>query len=634
VTIPLKSYAFGRGTARILRCLEEFTMRPGSWVSICIGLLLLTVSGCPIGAAHLVSVDVGVQELDYQRVMSVASRTKGDWWAVANVSTWDRPGDEVRPLQVFRSADAGRSWREDPELSAALGRVVSGDSPNLDLFVWYTPDVGVIAGYMGARVLRTVDAGRTWESVPLPEELWVYDLARAGGRTWLCGSSGSIYRSDDAGASWRALRGTPFNDDDRCMSMSFLDTERGWALGMNGTLWETEDGGERWRQLTAPLPPEVDEVYGPTRERLEQVVRLTPEVGWIAGSASRFQTTDGGKTWHARPLPPEQQHAGLGLATTPTGQHVITLGTAGAEPRTWVPALNEDAVALGQDAVVTLEGSRLRTHVLGQLLWAGPLRSAGTGVLSPLQGLALKSDEEWLGWTGEHVVATFDAGRSWLTVGRVPQGPVQTLVLLKSGTALARTATGTLLRSPPYDLGRTWEPTTDALDAYDFAMNAGPAPGEARVSSPFECLLSTAPASLNVQFAHRGCFHSINNTLSLELSQDGARLSGELESLWQTRDRVLVEPRELSRVEGERIVRELAEVATREELPFDCGSTNSYHVVIKWSCPSSPMKGGKLEVEASDCSLPERMSVRLPENYKRAPHVHKVAERTLLNASH
>lgn len=603
-----------------------------SWAPVLIGLLLLFVSGCPIQAMHPPSVDLGIRELALPRVQSLTWRTERDWWAVADVSRWDTPPSEAPHFQVMRSGDAGLSWQEDPERSAALNRVASDEHLRLDHFVWYTPDIGVIAGDMGARVLRTVDAGHTWEFVPLPEELEVYDLARAGGRTWVCGSAGGIHRSDDAGASWRALKGTPFDDDDRCMAMSFLDTERGWALGMNGTLWETGDGGESWRQLTAPLPPEIEDIWGdPTRESLLHVVRLTPEVGWIAGGSSRFQTTDGGKTWHARSLTSEQEGAGLGVATTPTGQPVITVGMAGAAPDTWVPALKEDVVALGQVAVVTLGGSRLRTHVSGQLVWAGPLRSAGSGALTPLEGVTPKSHEEWLGWTGEHVVATFDAGRSWLTVGRFPQTPVETLVFLKNGTALARTETGTLLRSNAYAFGRTWEPTTDALDAYDFAMNAGPAPGEARVSSPFECLRSTVPASMTVQFGHHGCFHVVENTLHLELSQDGARLSGELRD--RRGDSVRVEPRELSRAEGERIVRELEEVATLEEVPRDCGSTDTFLVVIEWSCPSSPVKEHRLELRASDCRVPEGMHLRLPSGYERAPHVYQAAERTLEDMS-
>ncbi|MCY1019795.1 WD40/YVTN/BNR-like repeat-containing protein [Pyxidicoccus sp. MSG2] len=583
-------------------------------------------------------VDLGVQELDYQRVASVAQRMEGDWWAVVKGSRRGSPSNEAVPFQIMRSADAGRSWREEPELTAVLSRGIIDDHHNLDLFVWYTPDIGIIAGYMGARVLRTVDAGRTWHSVPLSEDLWVYDLERAGERTWLCGSSGGIHRSDDAGAHWRALKGTPFNDFDRCRSMSFLDTERGWALGSSGTLWETRDGGEHWQQLTAPEPPLVDSALRPPEpDRLLQVVRLTPEVGWLAGEASRFQTTDGGKTWHARPLTSEEQDSGLGLAVTPSGQQVITLGTVRGAPASWVPALNEDAVAMGENAVVTLGGSQLRTHVSGRLAWAGPLRSAGTGVATPLDGIAQKSSAEWLGWSGEHVVATFDAGRSWVKVGRFPQTPIQRLVFLKTGTALARTATGTLLRSRDVHFGREWVIATEAMDTYDFEMNAGPSAGEARVSSPFECLRSTAPATVDVRFIEQGCEHYVENTLRLELTRDGASLSGRLEESRLTVESVRVDhwkadALKLSRTEGERILRELEEAATHEEAPTGCGSTNSREVVLEWACPSSPVKEGRLVFKADKCGGHESLT-RWPGGYARALHLFQIAARTVKNAS-
>ncbi|WP_164015413.1 WD40/YVTN/BNR-like repeat-containing protein [Pyxidicoccus trucidator] len=625
-------------------------MQLTSWPPVLLGLMLLTESGCPTRDEPLLSneparpmdlairVDLGVQEFDYQRIASVSQRTEGDWWAVVNASRGNSPNQREPSFQLFRSSDAGRSWREDPELSAALGRVVSDElhPPRLDVFVWYTPEIGVIAGYMGARVLRTVDAGRTWKSVSLPEALWIYDLERANGRTWVCGSSGGIHRSDDAGASWRAMTGTPFNDHDRCRSMSFLDTERGWALGSTGTLWETQDGGERWRQLTAPVPPLVDSsLLPPEPDRLLQVVRLTPEVGWIAGKASRFQTTDGGKTWHARALTSEEQNSGLGIAVTPGGQHVITVGLARGAPDTWVPALNEDAVAMGGDAVVTLGGNQLRTHVSGRLAWAGRLRTVGTGVLTPLDGIAQKSQEEWLGWAGEHVAATFDAGRSWVTVGRFPQTPVQRLVFLKTGTALARTAGGTLLRSRDLLFGREWVTTTDGLDAYDFAVNAEPTTGEPLESAPFGCLLSTATASMQIRFTDQGCFHSVKNALQLEFTRDGASLSGTMEepSLAGPHS-VRVEQLKLSRAEGERIVREVAEAATHEEAPTDCGSTSSRIVVIEWACPSSPAKDGSLRLQAEYCSRRDGELTLRPGGYARALHVFKVAAQTLKNTPH
>lgn len=624
-----------------------------SWVPALLGLLL-TTPGCknrdepPRTEAPLRveapppepkprPVDLGVQELEYQSIASVTARAKEDWWAVVDAWPHDEALQKGPPFQVMRSADAGRSWREDRELTAALGQVITDNKSRPKLFVWYTPDIGVIAGDLGARVLRTTDAGRTWTSVPLSEALSVHDVARAGGRTWACGSTGGIHRSDDAGASWRELALPPFSVHDPCVSMSFLDPERGWALGRKGNLWQTHDGGEHWARLKAPIPPMVQRhpVLPPEPEKLRKVVRVTREVAWVAGESSRFQTTDGAQAWHARPLPSELRQAGPRIVMTPDGQQVIVVGRSTGAPATWVPAVNAEAVAMGDDAVVMLEQrkddeedlgeSGLHTYVAGQLVWAGPLRSAGSGVLTPLDGVAGRSPQSWLGWSGEHAVATFDAGRSWVKVGRLPESPVQKLVFLKAGTALARTAAGTLLRSEARDFGRKWEATTDALDAYDFAVKTG-----ATVGAPFECVLSTAPATLHIEFGVQGCFTAAPHTLTLELAQEGATLTGG-RSRGAPSEMKPLEPRNLSRAEAERIVRELAAAATPEEVPGGCVSTNTFVVVMEWSCPSSTTKKGGLELRAHDCALPDGMSGYRPNSYPRAFHTYEVASRVLKN---
>jgi hypothetical protein len=195
-------------------------------------------------------------------------------------------------------------------------------------------------------------------------------------------------------------------------------------------------------------------------------------------------------------------------------------------------------------------------------------------------------------------------------------------VYRKTGTALARAADGTLMRSHALFFGSRWDVTTDAMDAYDFAVGTGSVPAEGPALAPFDCVRSTTPATLKVQFGQMGCFTGPQDTLTLELAQDGAKLTGTAP----------IEPRNLSRAEGERIVGELAEVILHEEQSTGCQSTNSFVVVMEWTCPSSPAKGGKLELRADDCTLPAEFHNLFPAGYERAIHAHDVAMRILENA--
>ncbi|WNG21165.1 WD40/YVTN/BNR-like repeat-containing protein [Cystobacter fuscus] len=593
-------------------------MHLGSWMPVVSAALLLVLpASAQVPPPPLPSVDLGIHELRLQARL-VSKRTEEDLWVL---------GDAQSAVRVSRSADVGRSWRVDAQATEALVKALLAHSHNtLDHMSWLGPDTGIAAGDIGPRVLRTTDAGRSWKSIPLTDDPRVYDLQHLGDRLWLCGSSGRIFRSDDAGASWQELKGSPFNHDDRCMSMSFLSPESGWAMGTKASLWSTEDGGTSWQRL--PL----GDITHPAG--LDHVVRLTPQVAWLHGSGERFLTTDGGKTWQSRAL--EEKDPSLSISRTPGGQRIITVGPAGdgVPVEQWVPFLGEEkAAALGEDTVVALGKGRLYTFVSGQLLRAGPPVSQGSGVLTPLEGIARKAPDEWLGWAGDQIVASHDEGRSWFQVGRVPQTPLRAIAFLKTQTVLAELGTGALLRSENF--GRTWKTSTSPLDAYDFALASGrtPAPG-----NPFECVPGTAPASMKVHYTESGCFNVFEGVLSVQLSPGEALLSVERDA-GGAEGKQVRERRKLSRGDGERIIRELMAAAARQETMPDCGFTTSYSASIEWSCPSGPIKKRSVSLNDSSCDPQDLSYLRILgvdplSAYSRAlgihQAVHEVLERTSL----
>jgi photosystem II stability/assembly factor-like uncharacterized protein len=619
-------------------------MRRGAWVVMFVGLL----AALP-GAAKdspLPSVDLGVRELDVWGLMLVSRRTDTDWWAVASVEPVFDEASARESFRVFRSADAGRSWREDVEVAGALTRANAAPdktgksrfSTPIDFLVWYTPEVGLMAGYIGPKVLRTTDGGRTWSPVELPDNLWVYDLERAGGRTWLCGSSGSIYRSDDAGATWTELKGTPFNTTDRCMDMSFLDPEHGQAVGLEASYWGTEDGGTTWRRLEPPHQPlrRMTEIHTRPPE-LRHVAWLTPEVAWVQGSGGRFQTTDGGKTWQLRPFAASEGEAHLSVTKLPDGRRLLTEGATadGAAVETLVPSFMRDAVVMDDATAVTLDGNRVSTYVSGRRVRASPLTTAGSGVLTPLDGLGPRQPEAWFGWKADQVVLSQDQGQRWFSVGRVPGKPLRTLALAKDGRLFAQTQAKKLFVS--MDLGRTWEPSKAPLDAHDFAVATGASPQ--RLESPLHCLLTAPEAVVKVRFDIVGCFGGTNSHLDLALSEGQATLAGRSEAGEKPLE---VRARTVSRDEGQRILRALVDAATREETPLGCESTTRYQTSIEWSCAPKQAARHKVEFEASGCGPLTRVDVvggatstgaATPDGYARSLGVYGAAAQALEGAS-
>ncbi|QSQ17531.1 WD40/YVTN/BNR-like repeat-containing protein [Myxococcus landrumensis] len=558
------------------------------------------------------SVDLGVRELKVEKVVAISRRTDADWWVLAEVKV--APQMWLRQA-VYRSADAGRSWREDTEASEALSRVMvvpsylfrEQYSPSVDFFVWYTPKIGLMAGYLGAAVLRTSDGGRSWRSVAFPrvDPTWVYDLERAGSRTWLCGSSGNIYRSDDSGATWMELKGTPFTSEDRCMSLSFLDSERGWAAGMRGSLWATKDGGMTWRRLETPWPPAP--ARGPA-PMLRDVTLLTPEVAWLHGSAGRFQTTDGGKTWNLRPPALESaQHGGAVHART--------------------PSFGEPMTDMGADTVVKVRGRLLHTFRAGRLVRTSPLTTPRSGVLTKLDGMNTDKPSTWTGWKASQVMLSHDQGRSWFSVGRVPEAPLHSLHITEDDVLVAWTQSRRSFASS--DFGLTWGQST--------AENPASATGVPLTEPEYQlqCLRNAPEAAVKVRFGLAGCGADEENHLALDVSEARATLSGK--SVVRKKPRV-VQPRALSPDEGRRFLRALVTAATRQEAPLGCKSNTRYRAVIEWSCsPGSPERH-TLEYEAEACR--PRTPVNLvgaamatgdseSQGYARALGVHDLAARAL-----
>jgi len=109
---------------------------------------------------------------------------------------------------------------------------------------WLTGDGGL--------VLRTGDAGATWQLPPGPlpggatEQFDFHALAVRGEKCWVAGSPGTrVFFTPDAGQNWHAQ---PTGSQVPIYALSFVDDNRGWAVGALGSILATEDGGRSWRR--------------------------------------------------------------------------------------------------------------------------------------------------------------------------------------------------------------------------------------------------------------------------------------------------------------------------------------------------------------------------------------------------
>ncbi|HEX5370381.1 MAG TPA: sialidase family protein [Dehalococcoidia bacterium] len=157
---------------------------------------------------------------------------------------------------VYRSRDGGDTW----------------DSLNEGLYWDVHTVVPAAAGSdvyatTGAGFHYSDDGGARWTHVPLAHRYTVPLLApKSGGGalvtvaaegpppTWARGVNGAVYKSDDAGRSWRHIeRGLP-EALDRMPSSLIEDTDGRLHASIGKMVLTSDDAGESWRTLSDDLP--------------------------------------------------------------------------------------------------------------------------------------------------------------------------------------------------------------------------------------------------------------------------------------------------------------------------------------------------------------------------------------------
>ena len=248
---------------------------------------------------------------------------------------WAVGHDEV----ILATVDGGLSWERvhfNPEANRPL------------LDVWFSGSgSGLAVGAYGS-MYRSEDWGRTWSEVPFEPEALGDDGADAGdgldefedgldmgfefhlnsigpgegGLLYIAAEAGRLFRSDDAGATWREL---PSPYDGSFYGVLPLDGESVLAFGLRGNVFRSDDGGQTW----APVGTD-------TVALLNSALRPSPDVVILAGlTGVMLVSRDGGRSFEFTQQ--EDRKALSGLLWAGDGE-VIVGGESGVR-RLPVPGL-------------------------------------------------------------------------------------------------------------------------------------------------------------------------------------------------------------------------------------------------------------------------------------------------------
>ncbi len=133
--------------------------------------------------------------------------------------------------------------------------------------------------------------------IDLPDDLYAVS-AIGPDHLWAAGYFGAIYRTTDAGKTWRKLNGLT---DQSIYDISFADEKHGWAVGRRGFVVRTDDGGDTWQLQQIPRKPP---------QHLFAVKAIDANTAWAVGDwGGRYYTKDAGKTWEDRSFLVSREHA-------------------------------------------------------------------------------------------------------------------------------------------------------------------------------------------------------------------------------------------------------------------------------------------------------------------------------------
>ena len=485
----------------------------------------------------------------------------------------------------------------------------------------------VISGSIGARLIRSTDAGRSWSDVALPEGPWVYSLSQVGSSAWLCGSSGTVIRTTDSGKTWSAAQTSPTNDDDRCISLSFLDGKRGWAAGWYGHLYETRDEGATWTLL--PLPS-VFQATAPGRT-IDHVFRVDASVGFVDGQPGTFRTVDGGKTWTKVEAPSSDSE--LKAITLPDGRRLlVSARSASLGPGGWEPALGLLGMARGK-ATVAMQGELLRYFEPDGRARIGRLTGPGRG-MDTLMHVRSAGPRQQSNFEGDRAFFSDDLGESWFELAALPGNLwFEELVFVSARTAITRAKGGAYFRSE--SAGRQWAASANpGVDAFDLSRAI-----DAKAEEPLQCLREPS-GELELEFGARGCFGGNQRTMQLAWNEKGATVRLEASQPGFVVDLKAARAPQvtsiaLTREQAKAQLVQLGELVRRREEPSRCSSTTGYFVTLEVRCQLAGKANGSLvKFESYDCNPAEGLAEGVggatsqggaPTGYARAIGIHNWA---------
>ena len=122
------------------------------------------------------------------------------------------------------------------------------------------PNEAFVSGF-GA-LLKTIDAGVTWQFIPLRGDFYSGISFPSPEVGYVCGLQGSIKKTEDSGVTWsRQLRSNgAFGKRQHYTAIDFIDNNIGVVVGFDGLVLITKNGGLDWELADVNITSDLNAV--------------------------------------------------------------------------------------------------------------------------------------------------------------------------------------------------------------------------------------------------------------------------------------------------------------------------------------------------------------------------------------
>jgi photosystem II stability/assembly factor-like uncharacterized protein len=224
---------------------------------------------------------------------------------------------------LWKTTNAGTTWDPvfDQQPSFSLGCVALDPRNPFVVWVGTGENNSQRSVSWGDGVYRSTDGGTTWQNMGLPHSEHIGKIlvdprdsrivyVAAQGPLWSGGGDRGLFKSSDAGSTWKAIltiseqtgvTDIVFDprDPDVLYAASYQRRRHVWTMidgGPESALYKSTDGGATWTHLTAGLPTvDLGRIGLAIPGAAPDIVYATVEAA--DGKGGFFRSTDRGATW-------------------------------------------------------------------------------------------------------------------------------------------------------------------------------------------------------------------------------------------------------------------------------------------------------------------------------------------------